>query len=218
MEEILERGGHWIAMSLAAYDEGLLNYLKETLSFPNVINSAESQAWDNFADEDLVEGNREKKKAEVTLPMVSFWRIANPLTHVGGGNFAMRRRGRIADKDEDSGTAIRWRSLPISLSYQITIWSDRRREVDDIFRELIMYLVTDNPHISIKLEGMETPEEFMLEVVDTDSSTDVDSFDNRGRIYTQHILVDVTDAQLFFSREVSLTKNIPLRTVPLQDL
>lgn len=203
-------------MSLGAYDQGLLTYLKDALNFPNIINSAESQAWDNFANEDLTANGRLKKVAEVTLPMISFWRIANPLTYVGGGNFAMRQRGRVASKNEEEGTAVRWRSLPISLSYQITIWSDKREEVDDIYRELIMYLVTDNPHISIQLEGMETPQEFMLEVVDTDTSTDVDSFDNYGRIYTQHILVDITDAQLFFSKDVKLTKDMSLRLTQLK--
>ena len=60
--------------------------------------------------------------------------------------------------DKDKLIADFWRTLPVTLSYQITIWSDRRSEVDDIYRELMMYLVTDNPHITLKLDGMEVPE------------------------------------------------------------
>lgn len=119
--------------------------------------------------------------------------------------------------NEQEGTAVAWRSLPVTLSYQLTIWSDRRSEVDDIYRELMMYLLTDNPHIKIQLEGMDVPEEFYIHVVDTDTSTDVDSFSDRGRLYTQNIMIDVQDAQLIFSRNVTLAKNIEIRTVNLGD-
>ena len=197
-------------MSLAAYDEGLLSYLKEALSFDNIINSAESKAFDNISDK--TEG------VQVKFPMISFWRIANPVAIEGGGNFPMRHRGKLMSSDTESSTGVRWRALPVNLSYQITIWSDRRREVDDIYRELIMYLMTDNPHIVVKLEGMDTPEEFVVQVIDTDTSTDVDSFSDKGRIYTQNIMVDIPEAQLLFSREIPLAKNMEIRTVLINDL
>lgn len=195
---------------LGAYDEGLLNYLKGALNFPNIVNAADSKAFDVSAD-------KISHKVEVQLPMISFWRIANPLTYEGGGNFAMRHRGMRMSTNEQEGTAVAWRSLPVTLSYQLTIWSDRRSEVDDIYRELMMYLLTDNPHIKIQLEGMDVPEEFYIHVVDTDTSTDVDSFSDRGRLYTQNIMIDVQDAQLIFSRNVTLAKNIEIRTVNLGD-
>ena len=195
---------------LGAYDEGLLNYLKSALNFPNIVNAAESKAFDTSVDKNSC-------KVEVQMPMISFWRIANPLTYEGGGNFAMRHRGRRMSVDKEECTAEAWRSLPVTLSYQLTIWSDRRSEVDDIYRELMMYLLTDNPHITIQLEGMETPEEFYIHVTDTDTSTDVDSFSDKGRLYTQNIMIDIPDAQLIFSRNFTIAKNIQIRSVVLDN-
>lgn len=196
-------------MSLAAYDTGLLNYLKGALNFDNIINSAESTAFSNAGDHD--------KESKVKLPMISFWRVSNPI-ELPGGNFPMRHRGKIMSQDFENLKGVRWRALPVRITYQITIWSDRRTEVDDIYRELMMYLMTDNPHIVVMMDGMDKPEEFLLEVTDTDSTTDVDSFADRGRIYTQNILVDVPDAQMLFSREFPISKNLEVRSIVIDDL
>ncbi len=196
-------------MSLAAYDEGVLKYLKDAMNFDNIINSAESRAFEDVAEH--------TDKVKVKFPLISFWRIANPVDFPGG-NFAMRHRGKIVQTDYTDQKGVRWRALPVKLTYQITIWSDKRREVDDIYRELMMYLMTDNPHIEVMMEGMEVPEKFVLEVTDTDTTTDVDSFTDRGRIYTQNILVDVPEAQLLFSKEFPIASRIEPRYVVIDDL
>lgn len=196
-------------MSLAAYDEGVLKYLKDAMNFDNIINSAESRAFEDVAEH--------TDKVKVKFPLISFWRIANPVDFPGG-NFAMRHRGKIVQTDYTDQKGVRWRALPVKLTYQITIWSDRRREVDDIYRELMMYLMTDNPHIEVMMEGMEVPEKFVLEVTDTDTTTDVDSFADRGRIYTQNILVDVPEAQLLFSKEFPIASKIEPRFIIIDGL
>lgn len=196
-------------MSLAAYDDGVLKYLKDAMNFDNIINSAESRAFGDVAEH--------TDKVKVKFPLISFWRIANPVDFPGG-NFAMRHRGKIVQTDYTDQKGVRWRALPVKLTYQITIWSDRRREVDDIYRELMMYLMTDNPHIEVMMEGMEVPEKFVLEVTDTDTTTDVDSFADRGRIYTQNILVDVPEAQLLFSKEFPIASKIEPRFVIIDGL
>lgn len=196
-------------MSLAAYDEGVLKYLKDAMNFDNIINSAESRAFGDVAEH--------TDKVKVKFPLISFWRIANPVDFPGG-NFAMRHRGKIVQTDYTDQKGVRWRALPVKLTYQITIWSDRRQEVDDIYRELMMYLMTDNPHIEVMMEGMEVPEKFVLEVTDTDTTTDVDSFADRGRIYTQNILVDVPEAQLLFSKEFPIASKIEPRFVIIDGL
>ena len=196
-------------MSLAAYDEGVLKYLKDAMNFDNIINSAESRAFKDVAEH--------TDKVKVKFPLISFWRVANPVDFPGG-NFAMRHRGKIVQTDYTDQKGVRWRALPVKLTYQITIWSDRRREVDDIYRELMMYLMTDNPHIEVMMEGMEVPEKFVLEVTDTDTTTDVDSFADRGRIYTQNILVDVPEAQLLFSKEFPIASKIEPRFIVIDGL
>lgn len=197
-------------MSLYAYDQGLLNYLKDALSFDNIINSAESSAFSN-----IVEESEEERNLKVEVPMISFWRTSNPLTIDGGGPFGLRHRGRVVGGSDEFSH--RWRALPITISYQITIWSDRRKEVDDIFRELIMYLTTDNPMIEVQFDGRDDPEKFVLEVTDIDDGTDIDSFSDRGRLYTTHIMVDVKEAQLIFDRYSPRAKDIKVRLLSIDD-
>ena len=60
------------------------------------------------------------------------------------------------------------------------------------------------------------PEEFYIHVTDTDTSIDVDSFSDKGRLYTQNIMIDIQDAQLIFSRNVTLAKNMEIRTINLE--
>ena len=193
-------------MSLYNYDEALLKYLRDALSFSNIYNASDTKAFSTVADN--------SNEVKVNLPLITVWRVSNNLENVDGiGGFGLRHRGKFIKSDFTDTKGIRWRSLPVVLSYQITIWSSTRRELDDIFRELIMYLTTDNPHIEVQLEGMEGPEKFVIKVTDTDTTTDLDSFDEKGRLYSQAILLDIPEAQLIFSREVPLVKDIDIHTV-----
>lgn len=195
-------------MSLYNYDEALLRYLKDALCFDNIINAADSKAFSYVGD------NNDKIK--VDLPLITMWRLSNTLENVDGiGNFGWRTRGKVVHADFTDNKGVRWRALPVTLSYQITIWTYTRKELDDIFREMIMYLTTDNPHIDVKLEGMDEPEKFVIKVTDTDTSTDIDSFDDKGRLYSQNIMLDIPEAQLLFSREVPLTKDIKIKSILL---
>ena len=195
-------------MSLAAYDAGLLKYLRGALAFDNIINSADTQAFSNTAD-------KSDKGIQIHLPMISFWRTGNPLANDSVGNFHQRHVGWRINKDTENLKSDRLRSLPISIQYQITIWSDNRNEVDDIFRELMMYLIHDNPRIKVELDGLDNPLEFSISVMDTDFNTDLDSFDDKGRIYSTNIMVEIQEAQLIFSKSTPLTRDITIRTITM---
>lgn len=197
-------------MSMILYDEALLSYLKRILQFDNIINSADTEAWDNSADEDMPETGRTGRIAEVKLPMVSFWRTSYPLENAQGGNWYARHQGRLVEKSSDNTDGITLRSLDTTINYQITIWSDKRYEVDDIFCELLMHLCTDHPQLEVNLSDDITPQKFNIQLVDTDTSPDVTTFDDKGRVYVQHIMISIDEAKIFFRNGDKLAKDIPI--------
>lgn len=197
-------------MSLYLYDEAFNKYLLDAMSFANIVNADESESFNVSADK------HENIDTEIQLPMISFWRVSNPLNSIGIGNFSERLYGRTMSKNLVDFESINYRSIPIDLNYQLTIWSDSRHQVDDIFRELIMYISTDNPVLSLYLPDIE-PEfledeylDFNLRLLDVDTTIDTSKFVNQGRIYKQHLIITVDEARLFFARTAKLVKNNPV--------
>lgn len=206
-------------MSLESYDEALKRKLEGV--FPNVVFSSLSKALARSADSEVIsqthEGElrqKEKKEQVVALPMIAFDRINNGLNFEFRANDPAIRRGRHVIKEEDSYLE---KALPINPQYQIDIVSDRRVEVDGIWRELVMYLYT-NPLIDVEFGG-KTPfvEQFPLKLMDTDNTTDIEDFSNTGRIYRQTLTVEIPQAQLFFLDSANLVRNIPIRTIQLDE-
>lgn len=193
-------------MSLECYDKGLLGYLQEHLNFTNIVNADEERALLYSAD--MIS---DSKDLVIKLPMISFWRISNNLTNESAGNFFAKHSGRIMSKDKSKLKGYGVRELDINIIYQITIWASTRKVCDDIFRELAMLLITDDPHVPVFIPGMDSPEYFDVIVTDSDTSIDLSEFDDKGRLYRQNLTVELPDARLVFSKESDLVANIPLR-------
>lgn len=206
-------------MSLDAYDKAMLHKLEEV--FPNVINSADQSAFSNYAehrhDVDKMEDS-DKSLATITLPLISFWRVENPLNRFGSmeGNFAMIRQGILHKPTKDTGQYLQ--TIPISIQYQVSIWSDKRKEVDDIYRELLMFLSYDEPYLRVKVEYEDVTEDFTLNITDTSTDIDTSSFTDSGRMYRQDIILEIDNAKLWYKgREFSPVKNIPIRTFTIKE-
>lgn len=199
-------------MSLPCYDQALLNYLRSCLSFDNIIKADESKVMETSIDKRSNESNHD---VTVSLPMISFARTSISLPYGEGvGNMHARKSGKIVNKDYKNLTVDKYRSIPIVIQYQITIYSDNRREVDDIFRELLMYITTDNPILEVDF-GYGKPDKFSMIVTDIDENTDVESFTDKGKLYTSNIILEIKEAQLVFLSTSKLTKEIPIRVTIL---
>lgn len=190
-------------MSLESYDKGLMDYLRSHLNFNNIVNSDEDSALSRSAD--MIS---DPKDFKIKLPMISFWRTSNNLVSETGGNFRAKTKGRIFSKDKSALLANEYREIEIAIDYQLSIWSATRRECDDIFREVVMLLLTDDPHIPVYIPGMESPEYFDIVVTDTDTSLNLSDFDDKGRLYRQIINIELPDARLVFNRKSSLVKDV----------
>lgn len=211
-------------MSLERYDEALLYKLKKV--YPNTIFSSLSNVLGHEADEEVVSkandgtvSEKKKKEQKVAVPLIAFDRINNPLNFEFAANDPMIRRGRHIIQDfEEEKINTREKALPVNLQYQVDILSDRRVEVDGIWRELVMYLYL-NPNVEVEFffENKPFKEEFPIKIMDTDNTTDVQDFSNTGRMYRQTINLEIQQAKLLFIDRVNVVEKFPLRVIELRE-
>lgn len=186
-------------MSLKRIDEAMVKKLERV--FPNVKNAQEDRVSDMVDD-----------KAELALPLITVWRVANPLAFGELSNDTMVRRGFWHQESDEEGVLVK--GLPVRVQYQIDIISDKREEVDDLFREVAMYLYTEG---TIKVDFLvkdgvsPIPREFTLRVLDNNPATDYASFSDKGKLYKESINVEVPNAELLFVEGLKTVREIPIR-------
>lgn len=186
-------------MSLKCYDEAIMEKVKKV--FPNVTWADEDGALNRNAEKD--------NKLVATLPLITLYRTNNTFNFEQFGNDSHTRRGRYVLPSEE-----RIKAFPVNIFYQMDIYSDKRVEVDDIWREIIQFFYTD-PEIDVHFEGLEIPYKYVVWLVDTDNTTDVSSFSDKGRIHRQTINLEVRQAQMLFTKYVKAAREIPLRMVEI---
>lgn len=148
----------------------------------------------------------------VGLPMIAVDRINNQYEFEFQANDPLTRKGRWVSED-----VVLERALPCLLTYQIDIVSDRRFEVDEIWREVSMYLYVHNslPVIYSPNTEEEFEEDYEIRLTDTDNATDVETHDDNGVIYRQTITVEIHNAKLLFDRSTPVVKEIPVRFIKI---
>lgn len=192
-------------MSLLRYDIAMKEKLENV--FPNVMMVSNSETLEKYAS-DHSEGS---KKVEVKVPLISFYRMNNAFNFSGFGNDPHIRRGRYVKEEK-----LRLKAFPILIQYQIDIWSDKRQEVDDIWREIIM-MFYEEPEIDVSFEGLTEIQSYVVHLVESDNTSDISSFYNVGRMWRQTISLEVRQAQMIFTSDAPLVEKIPIRVVSLKD-
>lgn len=188
-------------MSFYLYD----NALKEKLSnvFDNVVNCSEDKAIDYSQDEET---------AQVTLPMISFWRLNNNLdTNMYNASAILRGRD-IARVNNKATNILNYKELPIVLTYQVDIWSDRRYEVDEILKELLLYFM-EEPNLEVEEPNVDYTYSFPMTITELNSDVDVSSFDEKGVLYRQTISLEINNARLLYPNAEKVVKRFALRIV-----
>lgn len=192
-------------MNFTDYDVALKSKLLKV--FPNVVNSSDDKALEDSED----------SKAEITLPMISFWRLSNSLDTENNPSFGWTR-GRVERSylvNPDKGLQLKYKQIGIDPMYQIDIWSDRLAEVDQIAYELLMYFL-EEPNLLISdpnLEGQEFT--FPVVVNDVSMTTDLAGFSETGAIFRQTLDLEVKNAVLTYPHLGKVVKFPELRTVSL---
>ena len=185
-------------MNLSSYDKALETKLKQV--FPNVVNSNEDKALEDSEDD----------KAQVEVPMISFWRLNNNLSTTN--TFVANRRGRVIGSNRETGSTLVHQTVEVDITYQIDIWSDRRYEVDAIFGETLLYLLQE-PNLLVSEPNTPEPFSFPIDISETNTDAELSQFSDTGAMYRQVISIEVKGAQLIFPKAGKLAKDINIRLV-----
>lgn len=187
-------------MSLSAYDRALEEKCKEVFANSKIVHEDRT--------EDATDGN-----AELLVPLISIWRLGNPLDFEGWANTAVTDLGHFYSEGKE-GTRVK--ALPIRVLYQISIISDKRKEVDDIFRELAMFLFEENTLtvcFDSAIEGLPPiKRDFTIKMLDNNDLTDYASFGDKGRLYREVINIEIPNGKLIFEKREKTVLEIPVRT------
>ena len=200
-------------MSLELYDLALEKKLKNI--FENVIISPPDDA---FA--------RSNKEGKVRLPLISAYRMSNEVNWDEFNHPASFRgkptRVEYLDgfKNDDQGNPryadISWKhnpitnpsmrrgldayriteTVPIKITYQIDIWAQLRKYADEIFRELVFYML-HYPDLLVEIPSVQEPLVFSLQLTDTSTETDYE-FGDTNVIHRYTLTYEVPYAQIFF--------------------
>lgn len=187
-------------MNIYSYDNALKNKLLAV--FENVVNCSEDRV--------LIESEADSADATVQLPLISFWRLTSEFD-VTNFNFPAMRRGRPTRRVNDT-TMLNMMEIPVNLSYQIDVWSDRQFETDQLYQELLFYFLQE-PYLEVTVEADDSKQLFYFNITDTNTSIELSEFAENGSLYRQTITITCDNAKLGLARERKAIDKIELRTV-----
>lgn len=174
-------------MSIYLYDEALTNRLRTVIQDEEVHIITSEKMFTKSKD----------SHDNPVFPAVSLYRPSYSLS-------TLRRtitgyRVGQSDYDEVSHQIYSTRTLPISINYQVDVWTRRREQNDELVRELLWFFTLYPQHkIIITYENFEraiTFNAFLGEEI-TDNS-DINNFENQGQYYRSTFNLTVDEAQLF---------------------
>lgn len=178
-------------MSIHLYDIALKEKLKKV--FDNVIDASEDKSLQLS----------ENSEAMVSLPLISFWRLNNNLS-MDYAQFPLKNIGRRHDKRIGDEMVANY-EVNFNLEYQIDIWSDRRSECDDLFVELILFLLQE-PNLYIKDENLDIDYKFPIQITETVTNVDLTQFSEQGNLYRQVITISIPNAVILFPQKRKFIK------------
>ncbi len=179
---------------LHLYDNSMINKLKEV--FPNVVYAPTDKALSIATDD---------KKGNISLPLISVYRLSQNLD--SSRSYPEAWQGRLHNRVDSANSQLFTQSLPLTLTYQIDIWSTKRIESDSIYVELLFYLI-DKPNLTIDIPNI-TVEDFSLNITETDSDIDMESFSEKGRLYRNIITLECM-ARIFRHQSYDTHKYLPV--------
>lgn len=194
-------------MRLSDYDKSVTKYFSSV--FPNTVFGYQARhLWEAATDqEDVV----------VKLPMIGVNRIATVLEFDKRNNLPDVREGRYFDDIRRF-----MREIPVSLTYQLDFYSESREECDELWREILRYML-DNKFITTETEIDKRVYSHTFPIVIENSpvdNTDVVQFIEKGKLYRVTQEFSIGNAVLLFEKGLPEGKgviiDIPVRQVVLE--
>ena len=147
----------------------------------------------------------------VTLPMISMYRMNNPIKE--DINHYEAFHGRYARIDDCDSITLEM-AVPIEIEYQVDIWAQYRTQADILFRELFFFLLRD-PNLVVDIPEFDESQVFSLKYESMDQSTDYSSFEETYILHRYSITYKVPTARMFYrGKSAKLVHEIPVVMVP----
>jgi len=189
-------------MSIYLYDESIMYMFRDV--FDNCVFAPTDEAFRKSAqrrsDED------DEPTGEVKLPLISIWR--ENVSATPDQNWRQLRSGirygheyDEVEETDDKENYIFLHALKMRIDYQIDIWATSRRLTDDLFTELVFWLM-QSPKVQISKvmpDDYEDDFNFYLQLEDFTDNSDITSFRQEGRIYRITITSFIEDARIIKS-------------------
>ena len=171
-----------IRSDIQVLDEGLSDYLKAF--FPRVV-----YAPTNRARYTVLRKNPKLKDNDI-YPYISFYRDANVIidysrydASVIKGDYQRLRRY----DPEGQLYAVYHHSIPVTLNYQVDIWSDKQADAMKYSQALVLKLMVTDPVLFIKLGNHTQNGGYHILDVKLVDNSDLEAEESRGRLYRHTI-------------------------------
>lgn len=183
-----------IKLSVGLYDQAIVNDFRRIFHNGNIFISDTEETFDLLAKVD---------RDDIKFPIISLTRTGWSLTD--NRPHSLKFEGSVVDireatddPDEDYKIVRRIQAIPIIINYNIDVWTESRRQNDDIMRELIFYYST-SPTLSVKVPyGAKICHHFNLFFnSEVEDNSDIPAHKNRGRYFRQTIGMYTDDAYLW---------------------
>lgn len=190
-------------MSVYLYDNAVVNKLRYWAGDNNITISAPDNLFIYRADV--------SKEDRIKFPMLSLTR--GPITILKTGKTPLSREGIKQSANVDKVSMLG--GVPIRISYQLDVWTRRRKENDDLWRELILKII-NNPKLEIEIpyNNSQLSHIFNLRLnADVEDNSDVAEHLERGEFFRTTLDIYVDDAYLFnYKAKDTLTLEVDVKT------
>jgi hypothetical protein len=141
--------------------------------------------------------NASQHGGQVLMPFVSVWRMPEFAINRAQYNDVRVRYGeslRLADSNIRKA-----RGVPVTLTYQIDVYSNKRITCDGIASELLLNFL-ESPFVNVRFNFFGVTFEQQFEMVTSDNvsdNTNISDFEDTGRIYRLTIEVLLSEAIIY---------------------
>lgn len=183
-------------MSVYFYDKAIVDRIRTIINDPEV----------NIITNEKMFTKSKDSNDDPTMPAVSLYRSGYSLSTLNR-NIVMYRKGRFS-KDSETSKLYFTQALPITINYQVDVWTRTREQNDEFVRELLWYFTLFPEHrIQLEYEQYKKDIGFHVflgeQIVD---NSEINEFENRGQYYRSTFEIVVDEAQIFMVKTTDYNK------------
>ncbi len=176
-------------ISLLFYDKAVFSKIQGV--YPEVIFGSPDEAF---------KINAGQHDGRVLMPFISVWRLPEFSINRTSYNDTRVRMGSPVRMGIQADSPVRnARGVPVMLTYQIDVYSNKRAICDGIAAELLLNLL-ETPYVDVRIEGIPDGMTQQFEMTISDNVSDnssISEFEDTGRIYRLTIEGILNDAIIY---------------------